>query len=117
MYVNWDPTLHTSYQWKEKASSLKLLGTYEAWVGHDETISEKICVSFDKLIQPEGLPEAWQTESKWPCDGQYQFLDKSVEKGDDWNYYVSVHKAWLLKNPYGLPGVWCLEYEITKVRN
>lgn len=109
-YHCFDITNETNPQWKEAYNQLCITGAYEHWVGHDETISEEIQMRFERLTNCEE-PEAWSAESEWPCEGQYQYLDESVDKGDNWNYHMMSHKAWALKKPFGLPGVWSFEYK------
>ena len=98
-------------QWKESFQMLSVAGSYEHWVGHDETISKSLEMRFEKLSHWQE-PEEWSTESDWPCRGAHQYLDEYKETGDHWNYTFTGRDAWLLKEPFGLPGVWSFGYEV-----
>lgn len=102
---------HTNPQWKESSRELSITGMYEHWVGHDDTLSESIEMKFKRLHPWEwDEPSEWSAESEWPCEGEFQYLNDSKNEGDNWNYSTMTHKAWLLKAPFGLPGVWSFEY-------
>lgn len=110
-YHSLDISDHTDPQWKESSRELSITGAYEHWVGHDETLSESIEMKFRRLHPWEwDDPSEWTSESDFPCEGAYQYLNRSKNEGDNWNYSVMSHKAWLLKEPFGLPGVWSFEY-------
>lgn len=111
----------THPEWKESATIISLSETYEAWVGHEDTITDSIQLTFSKVyIGLKNVP--WITESEWPCSGQALVFDKShSQRGDnpwDYCYYSCVtHKAWLLNEPYGMPGMWRFEYYSSKSRS
>ncbi len=100
--------------WEESATKISLADKWEHWVGHDDTLYESISLSFSKVwTNVENVP--WVTESEWPCRGQALIFDKSwpreSEEVWDQHYTFVTHKAWLLKEPYGLPGLWRFEYQ------
>ena len=88
-----------------------ITGRYEAWVGHDDTITGHIEMKFRRLPPWEwDEPVQWSAESEWPCEGEFQDINESKDQGDSWSYSIMTHKAWMLKAPFGLPGVWSFEY-------
>lgn len=111
----------TQPEWKESATIISLSETYEAWVGHEDTITKSIQLTFSKVcIDVKNVP--WVEESEWPCSGHALVFDKSHSKcGNnpwDYGYYSCVtHKAWLLKDPYGMPGLWRFEYYSSSSRS
>jgi len=111
----------TQPEWKESATMVSLSETYEAWVGHEDTITDSIHLTFSKIcIGLTNVP--WIKESEWPCSGQALIFDKSHSKrGDnpwDHGYYSCItHKAWLLNEPYGMPGLWRFEYYSSSSRS
>lgn len=110
-YHSLDIVDRTNPQWKESSRELSITGAYEEWVGHDDTRSESIEMKFKRLHPWEwDEPPEWSAESDWPCEGEFQYLDESKNKGNNWNYSTMRHKAWMLKAPFGLPGVWSFEY-------
>lgn len=110
-YHSLDIVEHTDPHWKESSQELSITGAYEHWVGHDETLSESIEMKLRRLHPWEwDEPSEWSTESEWPCEGEFQYLNESKNEGDNWNYSTMTHKAWMLKAPLGLPGVWSFEY-------
>lgn len=109
----------TKPMWEESTTKISLSDTWEHWVGHDDTLSESIGLSFSKVwVNVDNVP--WTTESEWPCSGQALVFDKSrsSDSDDPWDSHYSyvTHKAWLLKEPYGLPGLWRFEYKSSKSR-
>lgn len=116
-YHSLDIVDQTNPQWKESSGELSITGAYEHWVGHDDTLSESIEMKFKRLQPWEwDEPSEWSTESEWPCDGEFQYTDESKNEGDNWSYSIMSHKAWMLKNPFGLPGVWSFEYLLKRDR-
>ena len=110
-YTFLDKTVCTNPQWKESSRQLSITGRYEAWVGHDDTITEHIEMKFRRLQPWEwDEPAQWSAESEWPCEGECQYINESKDEGDRWSYSIMTHKAWMLKAPFGLPGVWSFEY-------
>ena len=110
-YHSLDIVDHTNPQWKESSRELSITGAYEHWVGHDDTLSESIEMKFKRLHPWEwDEPSEWSAGSEWPCEGEFQYLNEAKNEGDNWNYSTMTHKAWMLKAPFGLPGVWCFEY-------
>lgn len=99
----------TDARWSESATMISLFDEDSHWVGHDDTVTETVELRFERLSRWDE-PEVWSSESEWPCEGQYQYLNESVNKGDSWSYLVMSRKGWLLKKPFGLPGVWSFEY-------
>lgn len=99
----------TDTRWSESAFMISLYDEDSHWVGHDDTVTETVELRFERLSRWDE-PEVWSSESEWPCEGQYQYLNESVNKGDSWSYLVMSRKGWLLKKPFGLPGVWSFEY-------
>lgn len=110
-YHSLDIVDHTNPQWWESSRELRITGAYEHWVGHDDTLSESIEMKFKRLYPWEwDEPSEWGAESEWPCEGEVQCINESKNEGDSWSYSVMSHKAWMLKAPFGLPGVWSFEY-------
>lgn len=110
----------THPEWKKSATMISLSETYKIWIGHEDTESESIQLTFSKVCMGiENVP--WSTESEWPCSGQALIFDKSYSKGDDnsWDshYSCATHKAWLLNEPYGMPGLWRFEYYSSNSRS
>ena len=106
--------------WEESTTNISLSDTWEHWVGHDDTLSKSIELSFSKVwMNVNNVP--WATESEWPCSGQALIFDKSRSSDLDapWDSHYSyvTHKAWLLKEPYGLPGLWRFEYKSSNCRH
>lgn len=99
----------TDTRWSESAIMISLYDEDSHWVGHDDTVYESIELKLERLSKWEE-PSEWTAESDLPCEGAYQYLNKSKNEGDSWSYSVMSHKAWLLKAPFGLPGVWSFEY-------
>ena len=108
--------IDTEPKWSETPSQLRITGAYEHWVGHDETISQRIEMTFERLSGWDE-PVEWQSSQMWSCEGEYPYLDESESWGDTWNYYAMSHKAWLLKKPFGLHGVWSFAYRYTNQRS
>lgn len=109
-----------SPKWIKSETNISLSDEWESWVGHDDTISEYINLTFSKVWQRiDNVP--WNTESEWPCSGQALLFDKSWSHGSDepWDSHYSYenHKAWLLKEPYGIPGIWRFEYRASESRH
>ena len=107
-------------KWTETTTQIVLSDKWEHWVGHDDTISKTIKLTFSKVwMRVENVP--WTTESDWPCSGQALLFDKSKSSGSDdpWDshYWCETHKAWLLKEPYGLPGLWRIDYQTSNSRH
>lgn len=116
-YHGLDIVDHTNPKWWESARELRITGAYEHWVGHDDTLSESIEMKFKRLYPWEwDEPSEWSTESEWPCEGEFQYLNVSKNEGDNWSYSVMSHKAWMLKAPFGLPGIWSFEYLFKRER-
>ena len=110
-YHSLDIVDHTNPQWWESSRELRITGAYEHWVGHDDTLSERIEMKIKRLYPWEwDEPSEWGAESEWPCEGVVQYINESKNEGDSWSYSVMSHKAWMLKAPFGLPGVWSFEY-------
>ena len=110
-YHSLDIVDHTNPQWWESSRELRITGAYEHWVGHDDTLSERIVMKFKRLYPWEwDEPSEWGAEGEWPCEGVVQYINESKNEGDSWSYSVMSHKAWMLKAPFGLPGVWSFEY-------
>lgn len=99
----------TDARWSESATMISLFDEDSHWVGHDDTVTDTVELKFERLSRWDE-PEVWSSESEWPCEGQYQYLNESVNKGDSWSYLVMSRKGWLLRKPFGLPGVWSFEY-------
>ena len=99
----------TDTRWSESAIMISLYDEDSHWVGHDDTVTESIELKLERLSKWDE-PSEWTSESDLPCEGAYQYLNKSKNEGDSWSYSVMSHKAWLLKAPFGLPGVWSFEY-------
>ena len=99
----------TDTRWSESAIMISLYDEDFHWVGHDDTETKSIELKLERLSKWEE-PSEWTSESDLPCKGAYQYLNKSKNEGDSWSYSIMSHKAWLLKSPFGLPGVWSFEY-------
>ena len=98
----------SSIQWTKSETIISLSNKWEHWVGHDDTISKDIDIAFSKVWQRiDNVP--WNAESEWPCNGQALLFDKSWSNESDapWDSHYSYenHKAWLLKEPYGMHGI------------
>ena len=110
-YHSLDTVGYTNPQWKESSRELSITGEYEHWVWHDESLSGSIEMKFRRLYPWEwDEPSEWSTESEWPCEGEFQYLNESKNEGNNWNYSAMTHEAWMIKAPFGLPGVWSFEY-------
>lgn len=109
-YHNLDIVDQTNPKWEESDRELRITGSYEHWVGHDDTSSEYTEIKFRRLNRWE-LDDTivWSTESEWPCQGEYQYIDRTKREGDSWNYSITIYKVWQLKSPFGLPGIWNFE--------
>ncbi len=113
-YHQLDRLIDTNPKWEESPRALCITGKYYAWTFHDESITDTIEMKFERLRKDEwDEPEGWSVESDWPCTGQYQYLSEHKDTGNHWNYDRMTHNAWLLKEPFGLPGVWSFEYKTT----
>lgn len=99
----------TDVRWSESATMISLYDKDSHWVGHDDTVTESIELKLEHLSKWEE-PSDWTSASDLPCEGAYQYLNESQNKGNNWSYSIMSHKAWLLKAPFGLPGVWRFEY-------
>lgn len=100
--------------WIRGETRVFLSDEWEHWVGHDDTIEKTIKLTFSKAKTVVSNVE-WSTESEWPCSGEALLFDKSWSKEPeaiwDSSYSYVTHKAWLLKEPFGLSGIWQFEYE------
>jgi len=97
-------------KWSVSADSISLYDAYEHWVGHDDTSFTSIRLTLSREnMSTEGLVKE---ECDWPCKEQYLLFDKSFREDPySWCYKHVTHKAWLLIEPYALPGTWRFEYE------
>lgn len=103
-------------RWSESANMISLVDECSHWVGHDDTLYTSIELSFSREEAAIDNVE-WSADSDWPCSGQYLLFDKSFsENNSPWDYNHVTHKTWLLKEPYGLPGIWRFEYHDSEVR-
>ena len=103
--------------WTKSETEISLSDTLEQWVGHDETITTSIRLSFSKVwARIENVP--WSIESEWPCSSQALIFSKPWSKESATGLYsYGTHKAWLLKEPYGMPGLWRFEYYSSESRS
>lgn len=104
-----DPT------WEASASMLHVSGKWSHWVGHDDTLTETVDIKFERLTHWDE-PAAWDAEHDLPCEKMSLILDNPISQGDNWSYFLQTHKVWLIQAPFGLPGVWRLEYKSTDSR-
>ena len=93
----------TDTRWSESAFMISLYDEASYPVGHDDTITNSIELKLERLSKWDE-PSEWTSESDLPCEGAYQY------QGGRWSHTDMSHKAWLLKAPFGLPGVWSFEY-------
>ena len=103
--------------WTTSETSISLSDSLDEWGGHDETITTSIRLTFSKeWTRIENIP--WETESEWPCSGQALIFSKPWSEDSAIGLYsYGTHKAWLLKEPYGMPGLWRFEYYSSSSRS
>lgn len=93
-----DKRTYPAIVWTETEMSLMLYHEITLGAFHDEASYESIRIVFERESDLKEEPE-WKESSDWPCEGE-----ALVKDGYD-------NKLWLMKKPYGMPGVWRLEYE------
>lgn len=107
-----------SEKWEESSNRVAVQSTYSHWVGHDDTIAVE-CRAELRLTnkQAEEVPWMEMKEAreemhyhfrKLPCDGLCRIEKDSNQEGDSWSYLRSWNVVWLIKNLYGMEGVWQL---------
>ncbi len=108
--------MYLDIEWSETENGLELFHDKEEPGGfHDEMYYDSIKIVFERKFDLNEEPE-WKESSDWPCEGEVLVKNEFINTEHIVGWNAHEEKSWLLKKPYGLPGIWVFEYKNSSER-